>query len=313
MQLTFQADTSTLEAMRKQEQAYTCRDYLYQEDGCVRERLALPQTAINVSCRSSMVQWKQTVVGFIGFDPETVEISMSYLDRFLATENGREAINCRTVFQLASMTALYTAVKINCAEALTPKLLAELSQGVYEEEQFEEMERTMLQSIQWRVNPATSTCFLHETLDILPQSLFQTEEIRQSVLSMAKSQAEWAIGDYELLSVKKSVIAFAAIHNSLRSHRIRFNLHRYLQKMVQGQNMDLDTRQTTLIQKTLRAALPKMEDESASFESTKRDVVEEEEEEEECDHSVKSLGNNDEDVKGFSKSPRSVIYRNVAA
>ena len=254
-----------------------------------------------------MLQWMQTVVNFIGFDNETVEISMSYLDRFLETQDGREAIACRTTYQLASMTALYIAVKIHCAEALTPQLLAELSQGAYNDEQFEEMERIMLQAIQWRVNPPTGTCFVQETLDILPPCLFQTEEIRQTVLDLSKSQAEWAVGDYDLLSVRRSVVAFAAIHNALKHQKVRFNVYKFLQDNVKGQSIGMDCRQAVLIQKKLREAIP-FEDESISYSSRTNDVVEDEE------RNTKAFDDNN-DLKSDSagKSPRSVAYRNVAA
>lgn len=305
--------TDILECMRKQEQAYICQDYLHQEDGNLRERLALPQTAINVACRTSMLQWMQTVVNFIGFDPETVEIAMSYLDRFLTTSAGQEAIQCRTIYQLAAMTALYTAVKINCAEALTPKLLAELSQGAYEADQFEEMERILLEAIQWRVTVPTSASFVRETLEILPQSLYSNEETREAVQETARVQAEYAMGDYDLLSVKRSVIAFAAVNNSLRSHRIRFNLTKYLQQNLEGRNLDLDVKQATMVQKTLRSALPQ----PSSEEEELMDTSMLSHASELGDESVKSIDDHDDHIPhkrvSAGKSPRSVVFRNAAA
>lgn len=307
--------TDILECMRKQEKSYVCQDYLHQEDGNVRQRLALPQSAINVACRTSMMQWMQTVVNFIGFDPETVEIAMSYLDRFLTTAAGQEAIHCRTIYQLAAMTALYTAVKINCAEALTPKLLAELSQGAYEADQFEEMERILLEAIQWRVTVPTSASFVRETLEILPQSLFCNEETLEAVQDMARVQAEFAIGDFDLLTVKRSVIAFAAVHNSLRSNGIRFNLAKYLQQNLEGHNLDLDVKQATMVQKTLRSALPSPS--SAAEEEDLMDTSMLSHASELGDESVKSIDDHDDHVPhkriSAGKSPRSVICRNVAA
>jgi Cyclin, N-terminal domain len=255
----------TLEAMQRQEKQYICRDYLYQHlDSCRsghrRFRLHSPENGINVACRASMVQWMQTVVNFIGFAPETVEIAMSYLDRFLQTPSGVDAMNCRTIFQLCAMTALYLAVKINCAEALTPKLLAELSQGSYEADQFENMEQIMLDALEWRVNPPTGASFVREIVNALPESLFTNEEIRQTVIETARIQAEWAMGDYEFITVKKSVVAFAAVANSLRRQGIRgFNLQTFLTETLQNTNknsLDLDLKQATLIKKTLCEALP---------------------------------------------------------
>ena len=298
------AQVDTLEAMRLQEQAYMCGDYLYQEcNSHTRDRMNMPQNGIDVSCRTSMMVWMKTVVKFIGFDTETVEISMSYLDRFLQTETGVEAKNCRTVFQLAAMTALYTAVKINCAEALTPKLLAELSQGAYTEDQFEEMERIMLTAIQWRVNPCTAVSFVRETVDLLPNTLFQTEGLKQAVIETAKTQAEWAVEDYDLLTVKKSVVAFAAISNSLRRHGIRLNLQHALGDSLV--DVELDLKHAILIQKTLREALPVQpsDEEIAATPSSEGSANSMEKSTEVS--STKQLS--------WWKSPRSVVYRNIAA
>ena len=243
-----------------------CIDYLYHhEDNCSTEihrrfRLNMPQNRINVACRSSMMQWMQTVVSFIGFEPETVEIAMSYLDRFLQTPQGQDATECRTIFQLCAMTALYVAVKINCAEALTPKLLAELSQGSFEADQFETMEQLMLSALEWRVNPPTGASFVRETFEILPESLFADEEIRQTVLDTAQVQVDWALGDYELVTVKKSVVAFAAVANSLERQGIRvFNLQQFLESTLESSNscsLDFDMKEVSLIRKALCEALP---------------------------------------------------------
>ncbi|CAB9507259.1 diatom-specific cyclin [Seminavis robusta] len=312
-------DVSTLQAMRRQEKNYMCGDYLYQQQEESRYRLNWPQqNGINVACRSSMLIWMQTVVNFIGFEPETVEIAMSYLDRFLQTPAGNDAMNCRTIFQLAAMTALYTAVKINCAEALTPKLLAELSQGSYQEDQFENMECIMLEALQWRVNPPTGTSLVHEIVDLIVASsqLDMTEELQQSIVETARLQAEFALGDYELVTIKKSIVAVAAVANALEHERIRgFHLQTFLQEvLVSGQqqedsSLELDLKQASLVKKTLREALPADDGEEQDPSTVVLDM----------DSSSRSIGKSlqeDEDVPrkrmSAGRSPRSVIQRNVA-
>jgi len=319
--------SSTVEAMRCQELSYQCKDYLYQEQhqGGSRSRLIRLQNTpqhsnqIDVACRQSMLQWMQTVVNFIGFDSETVEISMSYLDRFLMTAAGRESMECRTTFQLAAMVALYIAVKIHCAEALTPKLLAELSQGAYEAEEFEHMERIMLEAIKWRVNPPTSIAFVQETLERLP-NLFASEDLQQQVHDAARAQVEYAAGDYELMTIKKSVIAFAAISNALKHFDVKFNMKKFLLELssTKDYSLELDLQHSVLIQQMLRPALPERSASApASITTTEEAAIVSEDEQ---DASVKSIDDDDHhhiaaSAKRVSagKSPRSIVYHNVAA
>jgi Cyclin, N-terminal domain len=306
-------DMMTLEAMQRQEKHYMCRDYLYQQEdtglsGHRRFRLDSPLNCIDVACRTSMMQWMQTVVNFIGFAPETVEIAMNYLDRFLQKPAGVDAVNCRTVFQLSAMTALYLAVKINCSEALTPKLLAELSQGSYEAGEFENMEQIMLGALQWRVNPPTGASFVRETVHVLPEDLFANDEIRQTVMETARSQAEWVLGDYELISVKRSVVAFAAVANSLQHHGIQgFNLQEFLRDTLQNSNqnsLDLDLKQASLIKRALCEALPAGDNDVLSNETDNCQLE---------DSTAISLDGDNEKaprkcISTEASSPRSVVY-----
>lgn len=257
--MTYRDEQTTIEAMRLQEESYICQDYLYHDLSGAGARINRPQNAVNVGCRSSMMQWMQTVVNFTGFDQECVEISMSILDRFLMTKSGAEALNCRETYQLASMVALYTSCKINAPESLTPKLLSELSQGAYSAEQVEEMEWIILMAINWRVNPPTATSFIRLILACLPEDLFQTEHHREAAMELARSQAEYAVTDYELMTVKKSIIAFSAVANSLERLDISFDLQSLLKDNVlsgeKSPRIELDLKEAIMIRKTLREGL----------------------------------------------------------
>lgn len=254
-----------------------------------------------------MIQWMQTVIQFTGFDTETVEIAVSYLDRFLMTKSGAEALNCRETFQLAAMVSLYTSVKINAPEALTPKLLAELSQGAYNEEQVEDMERIILLAINWRVNPATSVSFVREVLSALPDELFGTQEDKDAALELARSQAEWAVGDYELMTVKKSIIAFSALENALERLNIHYDLQKFLRDNIlsseKSSTVELDLKEAIMLKKPLREALPGMNDYDLAVSDLKGDV------------DAKLY--DDEIRRGrtpvYDASPRSVNYKGAAA
>lgn len=263
--------TSTLEAMRQQEEKnYICRDYLYHEINGAR-KTNVPQNAVNVGCRTSMLQWTVTVVDFCGFDNETMEISMNYLDRFLQTPAGVEALSCRNVFQLAAMTSLYTAIKINSPEALTPSLLAELSQGAYTAEQVEEMELIMLQALGWCVNPPTAASFVREIMSLIPSSvMIDNEDLSEAVYDIARVQCEYAVGDYELVTVRKSVIAISALANAFECLNIHFDLNTFLRYTILCNEpefqLEMNLKEALMIKKVLRQALPQPEMDAATSE-----------------------------------------------
>jgi hypothetical protein len=161
-----------------------------------------------------MAEWCYQVVDFCKFKRETVAISMSYLDRYLMTENGRPVLLNRKLFQLAAMTCLYTAIKIHEPEAMEPKVIAGLSRGTYTVEQVCEMEMSILTNIQWRMNPPTALAFVHHFLSMIP-AVAMKESDRQAALELIKFQTELAVNEYCFVGVNASTIAYASVANAL--------------------------------------------------------------------------------------------------
>merc|ERR1712226_396506 len=89
----------------------------------------------HMDSRKKMVAWCFQVVDFCKFQRETVSIAMNLLDRFMMTSQSQVAKTDVKVYQLAAMTALYTAVKIHEPEVMDPKLISNLSRGVYQPEE----------------------------------------------------------------------------------------------------------------------------------------------------------------------------------
>jgi Cyclin, N-terminal domain/Cyclin, C-terminal domain len=207
---------STLLVMRQQEEAgYLCFDYLHQAYPEPTVPTG-PLNRIDVDCRNKMAAWCYQVVDFCKFDRETVSIAMNYLDRYLMSSTGSEALNDRKVFQLAAMTSLYTAVKIHEPEAMDPKLVSNLSRGTYNKEEIEAMESSILGALQWRMNPPTSMSFIRLFLDLIPQDVMDVS-VRNTVSDIAKYQTELAVRDFNFIATKASTIAFCAVINSFES------------------------------------------------------------------------------------------------
>ena len=209
----------TIKVMRMQEvNVYAvASDYLHQHQpqvDAMRGPINSKGLSVDADCRFKMAEWKRQVVDFCKFQRETVAISMSYLDRFLASPGGVDARYNRKIYQLASMAALYTAIKVNEPEAVDPKTVAGLSRGAHTEEQVEDMERQILFSIDWRLHPPTALAFCIHFLAVLPE--METDK-KESVFALAKIQTELSVSDYFYVGVDPSTIAFASIVNAFQS------------------------------------------------------------------------------------------------
>jgi hypothetical protein len=222
---------ATIEAIRKQEETgYRAYDYLHQQVPPFSSMNG-PQNdgaPVDVDCRFRMSEWCYQIVDFCKFKRETVAVSMSYLDRLLCTPAGLEIFLDRSMFQLAAMTALYTAIKIHEPEAMEPTLIASLSRGAFNEEQVEAMEFKMLNAIQWRVNPPTAIAFIHEFLDLIPESIINGNA-RAAAIDLAKFQTEVAVSDYAFVTVNASSIALAALFNAFESMNMDLKLQSHIE------------------------------------------------------------------------------------
>lgn len=196
----------TLAAMcRQEEQAYqTSKDVYYNSSSS-------NNMAVDADCRDKMVQWTCQVVEFLKFSQETVAISMNYLDRYcMVSPQARED---RNHYQLATMTALYTAVKLHEPVAMEPKMISMLSHGAYSAQQVEEMEQEMLAALQWRMNPPTALSFVRLLLDLIALDTMT----KKTVYDISKYQTEIAVQDVRFVSVKASTTAFCSLMNALES------------------------------------------------------------------------------------------------
>eukprot|EP00339_Tiarina_fusa_P014166 CAMPEP_0117069910 /NCGR_PEP_ID=MMETSP0472-20121206/49063_1 /TAXON_ID=693140 ORGANISM="Tiarina fusus, Strain LIS" /NCGR_SAMPLE_ID=MMETSP0472 /ASSEMBLY_ACC=CAM_ASM_000603 /LENGTH=414 /DNA_ID=CAMNT_0004792697 /DNA_START=90 /DNA_END=1334 /DNA_ORIENTATION=+ len=181
----------TIRVMRRQEDspAYRVVDYLSQ----------IPSSAflaVDADCRSAMMKWCYQVADACSYDRETVSIAMSCLDRFLGSSSTSSTTTTTTTttmdgdhhhhydssppskkdsilydrnrFQLAAMTALYMAIKVHERRPMDSRLMSSLSHYSHSPKDIEAMERDMLQTIGWRVNPPTAQSFVRSMVPLLP-------------------------------------------------------------------------------------------------------------------------------------------------
>jgi hypothetical protein len=196
--------------MRMQEETkYRVHDYLA-ESVQMRKQASKP---VDEDCRVRMCEWCYQVVDFCKFRRETVGIGMSYLDRFLCTQQGIDALCNRKIYQLAAMTALYIAIKIHEPLEMETSLLADLSRGCYNEMEFVAMEQSILTSLHFRVNGPTPLAFTQHIMALIPRSVHPT--VATVMMDYARYQIELAVSEQSFVDIRPSVVALAAILNAM--------------------------------------------------------------------------------------------------
>lgn len=209
-----------LQVMRSQEDStYACSDYLtsrpkpYNDDQGV--------DTIDHVCRFKMTEWCYTVIDYIKFRRETVSIAMNYLDRFLASgcPRAEQVMNSRREYQLASMTSLFMAIKINEPVIVDITLMTELSKGVYNLSDFKKMETDILFGLNWYVNGPTAQSFAVHLLTLMRQKQEQLLSMGftspavnyDDLMQLVTYKIELSVGEHQLMTQKPSVIATASI------------------------------------------------------------------------------------------------------
>lgn len=196
--------------MRIQEEStYLVHDYLA-ESVQIRKLASKP---VDEDCRVKMCEWCYQVVDFCKFRRETVGIGMSYLDRFLCTHKGLEALCNRKQYQLAAMTALYIAIKLHEPLEMETSLLADLSRGCYTEMEFVGMEQTILSALAFRVNGPTALGFVQYYMALIPENVHPT--VAALIMDYARYQTELAVSEQSFVAIKPSEVALAAVLNAM--------------------------------------------------------------------------------------------------
>ena len=194
-------------------------DHHHQQQQQQQSKSSSQSKPVDADCRTRMAEWCAQVIDFCKFSRETVGIGMSYLDRFMASgvRRSRRAMTDRKEYQLAAMTALYMAIKLNEPLEMETKLLSDLSRGCYTTAEIATMEIEILEALHWRVAGPTPLEFVQHFLAVGLHDTGAAEHpaVEATLLDFSRFQTELAIGMPALLSVTPSRIALAAILNSM--------------------------------------------------------------------------------------------------
>ena len=148
-----------------------------------------------------------SVVDHFELSRETVAISLSLFDRYMATL-GNECTG--SVALLTSLTTLFVAVKINETKNIHLSTLADLSRQQFTSKDIEKMEIKLLKELSWQVNPPTSVAFVHHLLKFVSNV---HPSVRRDLFELSRYLCELSLCDTFFCDRKPSSVAYAAILN----------------------------------------------------------------------------------------------------
>jgi len=275
----------------QEENEYSCYDYLAANEA-IRRKAAKP---VDEDCRVKMCEWCYQVVDFCKFRRETVGIGMSYLDRYMCSKKGKKALGDRKEYQLVAMTCLYVAIKLHEPLEMETSLLADLSRGCYTEMEFANMEKNILEAIEWRVSGPTPLAFVLHYISFLPDII--SSSVIEAIFDYARYQTELAIGDHYFVKTKPSVVGMAALLNALEGMDATLVPDRIVNRLVRTVVMytEMDLEEVETIQMRLSTILISLLDDAGNkkylnlVQEDSEEEIDLSEEEEEIDESDSSF------------------------
>jgi hypothetical protein len=163
-----------------------------------------------ISWRRKVGVWCLEIADYLDQQIETVEVTLSILDRAVAADSS--IIEDPDIYQLACAAALFIAAKLHEKTHLNLEDMARLCLFRFSKNAIMGMESHLLFTIQWRVNPPTATSFAKYLLSMLDMSVGRKDAVMESVTK----QIENAIVEEYFLTVKTSTLALAAVTNGLQ-------------------------------------------------------------------------------------------------
>lgn len=206
--MSFDEACEALNASRRREASYYLRTRERRKQPCGPSQVAadLESNRVESFCRERMCDWCYNVCDsdVVRWDREMVAVAFSYVDAYL------DGTSCdRVEYKLLALTSLYIATKILSKEEISLKSLAELCRGEFVIQDIQAMERSILQKLQWRMNPPTTQAFIRYIQHLSPVDT----SLLRSMQEQANFFAELSVYDRTFTLQDRYVVAIACLLN----------------------------------------------------------------------------------------------------
>ena len=189
--------------IEKEHTIYTCKGYLDPSDTII----------ITADDRMALVDWCYDFVDHCHISREVVASAMEMVDRFLSipSQVTHLALHNRKVFQLLTIAALYSSIKVNETLAVGSTFFSEMSHSAYTAEEIENMELTLLIGLSWRCHAPTAHQVGLSILSLILPYVDIPEVTWGFLMDEMQYLTELAVRDYYLSTQRASTVALAAI------------------------------------------------------------------------------------------------------
>jgi hypothetical protein len=172
----------------------------------------------NGQWRQQIVEWMYTIVHSCNLRHETVAAASYFLD----VSVWKGLIQTPIDYQVAAMTAFHLALKIyDSPSTRVVKLdsLVKLGSGGFDEQEVLQMETKLVFMLDWRLNPPTPNCFLHQYLELLPKdthssTLTKIEQYSLKAIEAAVSTDYFALVGSSMIAYAVMLVAFEKLDQS---------------------------------------------------------------------------------------------------
>lgn len=165
--------------------------------------------------REKVVKWCYDVVDHLNESRSIVYSAMNILDRYVTKEN-LCTLSDKT-FELASLSALFLAVRISGTKTLLLSQLLGMSRSGLSAKDIIKMGTSMIKALSWDHRVVTPMEFVRAFCSELPPRVNNDE--RQNILNKASYLVEISVCDVDLSGKRGSHVALAAMLNALNSNR----------------------------------------------------------------------------------------------
>ena len=166
----FKMSMIVLEGLLHQEERFynsNKHDYFNHDDNYLH--------GVEFSWRSKMCEWSYLVVDRFDYPRSVVSVAFDYIDRYLSKRSKktkeRNVVMDKYKFQLLAVTSLHVAMKLHRFHKckITMNEFVILSRGIFTKKDIVKMEYELLKTLQWHMNPPTSSLYIYHILKYLHQ------------------------------------------------------------------------------------------------------------------------------------------------
>jgi hypothetical protein len=182
--------------------------------------------------RSNFVQWMSSVVDIFQLAPQIVATGMYFLDACCCctssttSYSGRQVID-HTLYPLLGMTCLELAIKMHDTKLFPLDELVKMGSTPCSIKDLVDMEAKVMHWLQWKLNPPTPNCFIHQ-YGLLLEAILNHHYQGPYLSGTVQEITDEAIGLVRLClydpTIPPAVAGYAAFLVALEGHQLQHSL-----------------------------------------------------------------------------------------